>query len=677
MRSLLRPGGIALIGGDPSAPGGRALARNIDQLGCWARVRPVAVPGLPAGAWPDIVPIERLRGRMTTAFVVVEEDDAVVPAIGAAADHGFTSFFVLAGSTLERPGSRRLRDGLHRLRRAREVAIVGPGSPGIVDHVTGVAAYVGHVHHPREQPGRVSVVSQSGAILETMLGGGRFDLATAVGTGMECDVGLNDLLRFFADDEHTRTVLAFVEGVDDGAGFLRAARALRAAGTRLYVCRGGRRTTDGPGAVTHTGQAAGSAQVWSAVLRDVGAVECASVEGLIAAGDAVGSGAERYGRRVHVVAYSGAEARLFVNEGEQVGLEFPPLAGAGLARLRHRWPTFPTANPVDPWDWDRSVDRAYGLALDAVGREAGDVIALVMGLQSDHPEWLVALAVALTRLGGQQGLRSGRPVVLVNPVAEEPHPDVRRVCDAYGVPLLKGAGVAAEVLAGLAERTGPSARPAAQVGLLGGGRLLPEAAAWAFLGQRGISAPPQVVTDSFAGARTAAAALGYPVAVKRLLEGTAHKRSHGLVQSAISDEATLARAWGHLSDDHREDRGAGAQYLVQQHVLGEMEILVGARRDPAFGVVGVVGPGGTGVRDGEGLLLHQGADAAYPSPDTPVLAAVRRLREGARLAAALGALARSVAAAVSEHEDVLEIELNPVIVGDRGVLPVDVCVRVG
>lgn len=445
LQSILRPERIALIGGDPSSAVGRAVLQNIDDFRCWDKVVPISLPGHGSDMWPGSLSLDRLGHDITTAFVLADQN-LVVPAIETAADCGVNAFYVLEGSVAGRRASRKLKLELRRIRDEREVSIVGPGTPGVVDRTTGIAAYVGHTGSPHLGSGGISIVSQSGAVLEALLASRQFEIATALGVGLEADVDVSELLYFFAADPCTHTVLAFLEGVDDGQEFLRAARSLASSDTQLCVLKGGSSSPSSAHSLSHTGQLAGSPQVWSQALRDVQAVQCETIEELATVGHALRRGSRKWGSRVHAVTYSGAEGQLFVNEAERVGLQFPTLTEAGLAELRERWPDFPTSNPVDAWDWDPSITRAYGLALDVLAREPGDVVAVIMGLQADQPEWLVEAAVTLARLGGRQAMKEAKPVVFVNPMAAHPPAAVTQLCESYGVPVLNGAAVAAHAL---------------------------------------------------------------------------------------------------------------------------------------------------------------------------------------------------------------------------------------
>ena len=172
-------------------------------------------------------------------------------------------------------------------------------------------------------------------------------------------------------------------------------------------------------------------------------------------------------------------------------------------------------------------------------------------------------------------------------------------------------------------------------------------------------------------ARSAAAGLGYPVALKAL--GLLHKSDAGGVALGLADDAALASAAADM-----EERLAPDGYSVETLVdtAGGVELIVGCRRDPRFGPVVLVGVGGVyaellhdvrvtlapaGVDELEALLLSlRGAG---------VLTGARgRAPVDVRAAAEAGAALSRVAAA---HPEIAEIEINPLLVTPWGAVGLD------
>jgi hypothetical protein len=193
----------------------------------------------------------------------------------------------------------------------------------------------------------------------------------------------------------------------------------------------------------------------------------------------------------------------------------------------------------------------------------------------------------------------------------------------------------------------------------------------AILTRYGVRFPDEAIVASEAEALAAARALGYPVAVKTLAPGVLHKTEAGGVVLDVRDPAALRAAWRTLS----EPVGPGA-VLVQAMVAPGIELLVGGRRDPVFGPVVALAPGGLFaelIRDVSVRLAPLGAEEARA-----MLAEGRKgvLLRGFRGRppcdeAVLAAVVTGVGDLLADHPAVVELDLNPVIATGDQVIAVD------
>jgi acyl-CoA synthetase (NDP forming) len=163
-------------------------------------------------------------------------------------------------------------------------------------------------------------------------------------------------------------------------------------------------------------------------------------------------------------------------------------------------------------------------------------------------------------------------------------------------------------------------------------------------------------------------------------ERVVHKSDAGLVRLALGDAASVERAWHEIAGNlHRHSPGETLRISVQEMVAGELELIVGARCDPQFGPVVLVGSGGVFVE-----LLHDVEMALAPIDEGAAEALMRRLRiwpllAGFRgrprldIAAAAAAVSRVSRLAADAGERLVELDINPLIVraGTGGVVAVD------
>lgn len=220
------------------------------------------------------------------------------------------------------------------------------------------------------------------------------------------------------------------------------------------------------------------------------------------------------------------------------------------------------------------------------------------------------------------------------------------------------------------EEAPPSASPAP----LEAAAFASEAGAKAALAQAGISVPSEHVVTSRDAALAAARALGYPVVLKIVSPDIAHKTEVGGVVVGLASDAQLAEAHdamlARVAALAPQARITGV--LVAPMLQGGTELILGARRDPVFGPVVMVGLGGIFAE-----VFHDVALQTAPVSEAQALAMLRSLRsfpllDGARgrpradVAAAAQAVAALSRFAVQHADQVAEIDINPLVVLEAG-----------
>ena len=174
-----------------------------------------------------------------------------------------------------------------------------------------------------------------------------------------------------------------------------------------------------------------------------------------------------------------------------------------------------------------------------------------------------------------------------------------------------------------------------------------------------------------------AAALGYPVVLKALAPGLAHKTEAGAVRLNLQNDAELDAALDAMAP-------LSEQFLVEQMVRGALaELLVGVQRDPQFGLTLTLGAGGVFVE-----LLRDSVTLLLPVTRADLLQALQTLqmwpmvtgyrgRAHGDVEALLDAVQATVAYATAHADRLLELDVNPLLVlpVGRGVLAVDVLIR--
>ena len=547
---------------------------------------------------------------------------------------------------------------------AAGAVLVGPNCLGIFD----AAAELDLASNPLPA-GPLGFVSQSGNIaLETglLLGDLGLGFSRLVSVGNQADLDVTEVVANLAAHDGTRVIGVYCEDFRDGRAFAEIART---AGKPVVLLTVGRTAAAVRAAHSHTGSLTSDLDAVDAACRAAGVHRIDTPRQLVDAVQALLAAERPRGRRVGVVGDGGGYGAVASDLLGLHGLELPVLSEVTQSVLRSSLPpTAATANPVDlagAGEQDTySFVRATRTLLEADGLDAVLFTAYFGGysaLSDELCERELAVAGELARAARE----TGRPLVVHTMYWDSPP---ARALRAAGIPVYRAVESAVAGLAVLAaDAVGhstpiPSLPPAAPP--MDGAGYSDARAALAAAGVPFGEARPAHDANA---ALAVAAELGYPVVLKAL--GALHKSDSGGVVLGLRDADELGAA---------VERLAAAAYSVEaaENTAAGLELLVGARRDPRFGAVVVVGAGGTYTE------LFRDTVVALAPVDVPGAEVLLRslacapLLSGARGRPPLDvAAAASAVAALSQfaasHPEIAEVEVNPLLVREAGAVGLD------
>jgi acyl-CoA synthetase (NDP forming) len=507
------------------------------------------------------------------------------------------------------------------------IALLGPNCMGIVDLTTNAATYIGDVN-PWLPVGGVMGIAQSGSVTDAFLhSGNRIGFSRIVGCGSEVVLDTCDFLAYAIDDPQTDAVILFLEGFKRPERFLALADRALEIGKPILVVKVGASRQAQAAAIAHSGSMAGEERATDAALAATGVIRCSDLDELLETAELV-AGCRRTGRRVGrgrtgVVTVSTGEASLIADQAPRTGIVLPDVPDAARVALLADLPTLGyIGNPLDPWG---STDpaTAYATAFEAFAASgAYDVLALVhdfpyRSLPSEVETALTVMEPLLASTADRPGIL---PVVISLTSGEPTAELVERAMAAGGVPVLRGAVEAFTAIAAVARwedrqarrrTTGPLrpewtslaadrtlyGRDTSAIPPFGPGAdelpatALPELESLAWLAAAGL---PMVHVDRASNPDEAvdrADAIGYPVVVKIDAIGLPHKTEIGAVRLGLGDAAQVRQAAEALLAQPLPAGTTPRGLLVSPMVAGR-ELIVGARRDPWFGPLVLVGLGG-------------------------------------------------------------------------------------
>jgi acetyltransferase len=702
IRSALVPRSIALVGATLRAGAlGRDVLGNLEEGGFQGPLYFVnpkhAHLGLRA-CYPSLAALPE-----TPDLVVVVTPASSVPGIvQEAAARGCAGVLVMSAGFEEvgAEGKRLQQAALDQAGRAG-LRIIGPNCLGLMRPSIGLNATFARTP---ARPGNIGMISQSGAVAAALLdyaGSAGFGFSSMISTGDGADVEFPELLDFLALDAQTRSIVVYVEGVRRPRRFLSSLRAA-ASMKPVIVLKAGRRSSGSQAAMSHTGAMAGNDAVFDTALRRTGAIRISRYAQLFSASEALLSGRLPRGSRLAILTNGGGPGVLAADAASDAGLTLAPIGTETLRALDALLPaTWPHANPVDVvGDADRTrFARAFELLL-ADDANDGVLVLFVPTMRLGAAEiapalleaaaasrkpvvsaWLgeadAALGRSVFKQGGYSAMRSPeqgvesfsylaqfvqhRELRLQLPPPVSPEPDA-----SHPLRLDEARSVLAAVQAQ-------------------GRTLLAEDESKALLAACGIEVAQGRLAASAGEARALAEQIGYPAVLKVRAEGVTHKSDVGGVLLDLKTPQEVGEGFDLIARRVRE-RAPQAQFrgvLVQRMVSRPhgRELIVGIARDPSFGPVLSFGMGGIAVevvRDSALALPPLNRMLAGDLIDrTRVAAMLRPFRglPGVDIDALVDTLLR-ISEIACELPCVAELDINPLLVDENGVIALDARVRI-
>jgi acyl-CoA synthetase (NDP forming) len=684
--SLFRPKSVAVIGASSRELHiGNRIVKNLLDFGFTGPVYPInpkadEIRGIKAYASILDVPTDVDVAHMVipARFVPRAIDDCGQKAV---------KFVILNGGGFAETGPEgaAIERDCRISARKHGIRIFGPNCQGIINTDPSVRAYCNFTF-TRPDVGSISIVALSGGVAEVIhqafseMGIGTRMYAS---NGNACDVSIPEILTYYGEDEGTRVIVLYVEGLREPTAFLEVAREV-AAKKPILAMKAGRTKEGAKAAASHTGGLAEVDLATDLIFERAGILSFRDEGELCRAAMAFATQPIPTGNRVGMITNTGGPAVIAIDVLTAAGLEAPPLSEEAKEVLQQKMlPEASIGNPLDvlATAGAEHFRTALGVMLaeeqfdslyinlvtpffvdtDSVAREIVDVNKegrkpIICNLMTDKRQWTETLTI----------LRDG------------------------GVPCYSYPGEAARALVALTRyqeiRSRELARPVTfddvdrgkaeeilQGATAAGRKFLSAVEVYRVLGAYGIIAAGWRVVDNAGQADQAAEEIGYPVVVKADSESIVHKSDLGGVAMDLRDgravRAAIKEMKGRLGTK-------GMRFLVQEYLPGGMEIIIGAKAEQELGHLIMFGLGGIYVEVLEDVVFKL-------SPVTTVevremLSSIRAapLLEGVRGEKGvdqrrIAEIIQRLSQLVTDLPVIQEVDLNPVIAYGERVAVVD------
>jgi acetyltransferase len=700
LSSLFTPGSVALFGASnrEDAVGGIVL-RNLLNAGFKGPIYPInpkrdEVLGQKAYSSLDAIEAE-------VELAVVATPASSIPGIvEACGERGIRTMLILSAGFREiGPQGRQLEDKVMRLARQYGIRIMGPNCLGIIRPDIGLNVTFGN---GTAREGNLALVSQSGAICTSILDWADengIGFSSVVSTGIGADLDFGDYLDYLVTDHKTKAILLYIEGISDSRRFMSSLRAA-ARMKPVIALKVGRHAAGAEASMSHTGALVGSDETFSAALSRSGVLRVDTIGQLFSAARALSSANYRSNaEKLVIITNGGGPGVMAADRLCDQGVELAKISPETMAALDEVLPSvWSHGNPVDIIG-DATPDR-YRKALDTCLADPeidGAIVILTpqaMTRPTEVAEAVVESArgtrkpVMATWMGGRQVEKARE---LFNKAQVPCFRTVENAVDAFSyiTRFNRNQRLLLQTPAKLTNGQVQPDREGARLiieGVLNEQRkILTEPESMAVLTAFGIPVVRSGIARSANEALVIAETIGYPIVMKVLSPDITHKSDSGGVRLNIVSANEVRNVYNQLVDQvsakvpDARITGVTVEQMYRSHT--GRELMIGIVRDPVFGPVISFGSGGTTVE-----IVADSAVALPPLNHRLARDLVARTKVSKLLGAyrnvpavdenALIDALLAVSAIACELPWIKEMDLNPVIADESGLIAVDARISV-
>ena len=685
LEAFFDPKSVAVVGASTSPEKlGYAVLENLvnggyAEIGKIFPINPKADEILGQKAYPSVLDVPE---NIDLAVIVIPYP--YVPAVLEECGKKKISGVVVISAGFREAGMEGLERELELLEIAKkyQFRLIGPNCLGIIDTFTPINASFSAGTPPQ---GPMAFMSQSGALGTAILDwaqAGRLGLAKFVSLGNKADVSEIELLEAWADDEDTKVIMMYSEGLPNGQEFIKVAREVTKKKPVVAIKSGV--TKSGSRAVSsHTGSLAGSEQAYQAAFLQAGVLRANDMASMFDMALALGYQPLLKGDRIAIVTNAGGPGILATDALERSGMSLARLEVETIKSLEKRLPDAASAaNPVDVLG-DARGDR-YRFALEIVSKDPNvDGIMVVLTPQAmteiedtarlvgslSHEIDKPVLACFMGEAKVQLGIKVLREYDVPNFSFPEQAALAFRAMSQYRAikerkdPVYESFEVDNKAVKKVLDRTKQDGRYA-----------IGDAEAWDILKAYGLSIPRSVLAKTPQEAVEIAGEIGYPVVLKIASPDILHKTDVGGVKVGLETPDQVQDAFElmiYRTERYLPEAQIWGCQVQEMAPPGGLEVLIGMNRDPQFGPLVTFGLGGIYVEALKDVTFRVAPFTRLEAQAMLEEIRAKALLEGIRgkppvdKEAIIDTLLK-MGQLVQEFPEIAEFDINPLIVYPKG-----------
>jgi acetyl coenzyme A synthetase (ADP forming)-like protein len=691
IKYLFEPQAMAVIGAarDPNKIGYKIL-HNILSGGYRGKVYPINPQGGEILGLPAYRSIEEVKDSVDVASIVIPAK-YVYDAVKSCARKK-VKYVTIISSGFSEVGNIEEEKKIVTYANENHMRVLGPNIFGLFSAAASLNATFGN---SKIIPGRVAIITQSGALGIAMIGKTAVEnigLSAIVSVGNKADVDEADLLKYLVADERTKIVLLYVEGVREGEEFIQA---LKAATKKIpvVVIKSGRSERGAIAAASHTGSLAGSDEIFAAIMRQCGVLRAETVEEAFNWCKFLSNTSAPSGENTVIITNGGGIGVMATDACEKYGVKLLDDATILKEVFSAITPNFgSTKNPVDLTGQATSVHYHSALA-EAL---KNNLIHSVIALYGETAVFDAANLAQMIKEIDREYKSAKKPLVfsifggetIANCILLLRQSEAAVYGDVYeAVSCLGSVYSYYHYLKEYSEKVEEakidvnSIEQVVERALKEGRSFLLANEGQAVMRAAGIQIPKSQIARNLDEAVRKAEEIGFPVVMKVVSRDILHKSDAGGVALDLTGENEVMDAYQAIM---RHCRAYKADANIEGVEISEMvkmstETIIGARRDKTFGPILMFGLGGVYVE-----VMKDVSFRALPLSRREIMSMVKEIRAYPLLLGVRGEEKKDldgvvetivkVGTILQQCQRISDIEINPLVVYEhgRGVKAVDV-----
>ena len=690
LNRIFNPKRIAVIGASDSEGSiGAKIFSNLTNAGYEGKVFPVnpyrqTVQGITA--YPSI---SKVPDKIDLALIATPAH--IVPQIVEECGKAEVAGVIIISAGLKETGEdgSNLEKQLREHQRKYGIRIIGPNSFGVIRPKINLYATFGD---KLASPGKIAFISQSAALCASALDWAleaQVGFSAVVSTGSVLDVDLGDLIDYFGIDAQTRSILLYVESINDGRKFISAARG-SARNKPIVLIKAGRFKETSQATLCHSGSLAGEDVVYDAAFKRAGIVRVEAIRDLFNCAEALAMQPHPTGPNLTIITNAGGPAIMATDNLIARGGKLSPLNTETVEALKNALPPYCSiSNPIDIYE-EATLDRFRNVIdISLKGSKSSGFLIIYTPQGATKP---VALAKTIVDLAKQ----TQKPILTALMGEDDRCWKARRILQGNGIPSFVTPEEAVSTFMYMYDYSrnlqllyqtpeelhvekpnATSLKGILRRAFCEGRQILTLPESMRFLDAYKIPAVKTLVARTPEEASVLSSELGYPVVLKALSPQITHKSKIGGVLLNVCSSSETKTLFEEIANRVKNySRTAEFQGVSIQPMIHEKgyELILGSKKDAQFGSTILFGMGGTATE------LFKDVSIGFP-PLNQTLA--RRLIEDTAVFKHASSIAYPLnvklleeilvkfSQLVTDFPEIKEVDINPLIAHGNSVVAVD------